>query len=187
MRNHQVSFQIVHENKLFTGFSGNTSSHIKFLKVCLFMYDFIVPSHWKLIVLCVFWIFWIRVCCMFFFLLMHARGPPLHECWHVNTSLKNIYTYTACMTDDVKDSPTRAWPGQQSKQRLLQVWIPQQREGTRMSHTSQNPPPCRSLAPAKTSRKQPTLPERGRIKGWWKITTPTTTKPIETPRFPQFW
>lgn len=57
-----------------------------------------------------------------------------------------------------KHLPTGAWPGQQNKQRLLQVRIPQQLGGTQMSHTSQNPPPCWWLAPTTTSRTQPTLP-----------------------------
>lgn len=78
--------------------------------------------------------------------------------------------YFKCSTAGMggyKHLPTGAWPGQQSKQRLRQVRIPQQLGGTQMSHTSQNPLPCQWLALTATSRKPPAWP-KGREKQKWK-------------------
>lgn len=95
--------------------------------------------------LCAFPVFCLSVYCMFFFKICTPACISYVKC------------STAGMRGD-KHLPIGASPGQQSKQRLLQVRIPQQLGGTQMSHTSQNPLPCRWLAPTTTSRKQPTLP-----------------------------
>lgn len=54
--------------------------------------------------------------------------------------------------------PIEALQGQQSKQKLPQVRIPQPQEGMQMNRISQNPLPCRLQEPVMTSKKQPTLP-----------------------------
>lgn len=83
------------------------------------------------------------------------------QCSHTDANVQ-YRIYCMCNSLYISFLPAGAAPGQQSKRRPPQVWIPQPQEGRRMSRTSQNPPPCRSPVPTMTNRRQPTLPERGK-------------------------